>query len=119
MPPVTRLARAARSVPAYTGTVKSIPPVVYYTVFRLAAFAVPLALLLVLGIEPWIATVLAALIGLSISYIFLRRPREAVSRDLYDLRHGSKAGNSDDEAAEDTVTDAAASVTDTSPPSER
>lgn len=98
---------------------KSIPPVVAYTVLRLAAFAVPLALLLVLGIEPWIATVLAALIGLSVSYIFLRRPREAVSRDLYDLRHGSKARTSDDENAEDTVTDATASARDTAPPSER
>jgi hypothetical protein len=96
-------------VPAYTGMVKSFPPVVYYTVLRLAAFALPLALLLALGIEPWIATVLAALIGLSVSYIALRRPREAVSRDLYDLRHGSKPPRADDEAAEDTATDAAAS----------
>ena len=98
---------------------KNIPPVVYYTVFRLAAFAIPLALLLLLGIEPWIATVLAALIGLSVSYIFLRRPREAVSRDLYDLRHGSKPRRADDENAEDSVTDAAASARDTAPPSER
>ena len=91
---------------------KSIPPVVYYTVLRLAAFAIPLALLLVLGIEPWIATVLAALIGLSVSYIALRRPREAVSRDLYDRRHGSKPSPTGDEDAEDTATDAAASAAD-------
>ncbi|MBG6237299.1 hypothetical protein IWX78_000242 [Mycetocola sp. CAN_C7] len=87
---------------------KSIPPVVYYTVLRLLAFALPLTLLLLLGIEPWIATVLAALIGLSISYIALRTPREAVSRDLYELRHGSKTP-AGDEDAEDSVTDAAAS----------
>ena len=92
---------------------KSIPPVVYYTVLRLAAFAIPLAVLLILGIEPWIATVLAALIGLSVSYIALRRQREAVSRDLYDLRHGPKKTRAvDDEAAEDTVADASASSTD-------
>lgn len=93
---------------AYTGTVKRIPPVVYYTVLRLLTFAVPLAVLLLLGIEPWIATILAALIGLSVSYIFLRRHREAVSRDLYELRHGTKESPAD-ENAEDALTDAAAS----------
>lgn len=90
----------------------------YYTVLRLAAFAIPLAVLLFLGIESWIATVLAALIGLSVSYIFLRTPREAVSRDLYDLRHGSKNSASGDEDAEDSVT-GAASARDTTSPSER
>lgn len=104
---------------AYTGGVKRIPPVVSYSVLRLLTFAVPLALLLVLGIEPWIATVLAALIGLSVSYIFLRRPREAVSRELYELRHGSKTQVSEDENAEDAFTDATASVRDPSPKSER
>ncbi|HEV7849435.1 MAG TPA: DUF4229 domain-containing protein [Mycetocola sp.] len=89
---------------------KRIPPVIYYTVLRLLTFAVPLAVLLLLGIEPWIATILAALIGLSVSYIFLQRPREAVSRDLYELRHGAKKP-AEDENAEDTVSDAAASDT--------
>ncbi|MET0480017.1 MAG: DUF4229 domain-containing protein [Mycetocola sp.] len=89
---------------------KRIPPVVYYTVLRLLTFAVPLAVLLLLGIEPWIATVLAALIGLSVSYIFLQRPREAVSRDLYQLRHGSKEA-AEDESTEDAASDAAASDT--------
>jgi hypothetical protein len=92
--------------------VKRIPPVVYYTVLRLLTFAVPLTVLLLLGIEPWIATVLAALIGLSVSYIFLQRPREAVSRDLYELRHGAKKP-AVDENAEDAVSDAAASDTGT------
>ena len=98
---------------------KRIPPVVSYTVLRLAAFAVPLAILLILGIEPWIATVLAALIGLSLSYIVLRTPREAVSRDLYELRHGAKDRTADDESAEDSATDAAASSSDATPSTER
>ncbi|GHD51215.1 DUF4229 domain-containing protein [Mycetocola manganoxydans] len=85
---------------------KRIPPVVYYTVLRLLTFAVPLTLLLLVGIEPWIATVIAALIGLSVSYIFLRGPREAVARDLYNARHGSKETHTD-AAAEDSVTDGA------------
>lgn len=79
-----------------------------YSVLRLLTFAVPLAVLLLLGIEPWIATVLAALIGLSVSYIFLKAPRDQVSRDLYELRHGAKPA-ADDESAEDSVTDATAS----------
>jgi len=83
---------------------------VYYSVLRLLTFAVPLTILLLLGIEPWIATVLAALIGLSVSYIFLQTPREAVSRDLYTLRHGTKAPAAD-ESAEDAVSDATASDT--------
>ncbi|MET4640022.1 DUF4229 domain-containing protein [Mycetocola sp. 2940] len=87
---------------------KRIPPVVTYSVLRLLTFAVPLTVLLLLGIEPWIATILAALIGLSVSYIFLRTPREAVSRDLYELRHGAKPVAAD-ESAEDAVSDAAAS----------
>jgi hypothetical protein len=85
---------------------------VYYTVLRLLTFAVPLAVLMLLGITPWIATILAALIGLSVSYIFLQRPREAVSRDLYDLRHGTRK-KAADENAEDAVSDAAASDTGT------
>ena len=89
---------------------KRIPSVVYYTVLRLLTFAVPLAALLFVGIEPWIATVLAALIGLSVSYIFLQRPREAVSRDLYELRHGAKK-TADDETAEDAVSSPTASDT--------
>ncbi|MET0933829.1 MAG: DUF4229 domain-containing protein [Mycetocola sp.] len=91
---------------------KRIPPVVYYSVLRLLTFAVPLTILLLLGIEPWIATVLAALIGLSVSDIFLQTPREAVSRDLYTLRHGAKTP-AVDESAEDAVSDATASDTHT------
>ncbi|PWC04615.1 DUF4229 domain-containing protein [Mycetocola zhujimingii] len=82
---------------------KRIPPVVTYTVLRLLAFAVPLALLLFLGFEPWVATVLAAIIGLSLSYIFLRQPREQVAAELYDRRHGNRTPVTADEDAEDTA----------------
>jgi hypothetical protein len=85
--------------------VKRIPPVVTYTVLRLLAFAVPLALLLLLNFEPWVATVLAAIIGLSVSYIFLRHPREKVAAELYERRHGNHVPDTQDEDAEDAVTD--------------
>ncbi|MFU8945114.1 DUF4229 domain-containing protein [Mycetocola zhadangensis] len=85
---------------------KRIPPVVTYTVLRLLTFAVPLALLLLLNFEPWVATVLAAIIGLSVSYIFLRQPRERVAAELYDRRHGNRTPDTQDEDAEDHVTEA-------------
>ena len=89
---------------------KSIPPVVTYTVLRLLAFAVPLAVLLLLGFEPWIAAILAAIIGLSLSYIVLRRPREQVASSLYERRHGNHTPDTADEDAEDAHTDSSAST---------
>ena len=88
---------------------KRIPPVVTYTVLRLLTFAVPLTLLLLLNFEPWVATVLAAIIGLSVSYIFLRQPREQVAAELYDRRHGNRTTNTQDEDAEDALANDGAS----------
>lgn len=53
-------------------------------------FAVILAILLILGVTGWIATLAAAILGLCISYIFFHGPRDAVARDLYAIRHGEK-----------------------------
>jgi Protein of unknown function (DUF4229) len=66
---------------------KAVPAWVYFSVLRVLMFAVPLVVLLVLGIDPWVATLLAAVIGLCLSYIFLRKPRESVARDLYAARN--------------------------------
>jgi Protein of unknown function (DUF4229) len=87
--------------------VKGIPSWVTYTVLRLVVFAVPLVILLLLNVQPWIAVVAAALIGLCLSYVLLRRPREAVARDLYAVRHREKPLVSDDDAAEDSAVDSA------------
>ena len=73
---------------------------------RLLLFAIPLAILLVLRIEWWIAVIAAALIGLCLSYIFLRKPRNAVSKDLYDATHRDKPATTVDDDAEDAVVDA-------------
>jgi hypothetical protein len=85
--------------------VKRISPVLVYTVFRLLTFAVPLTALLLMQINPLIATLLAALIGVSLSYIFLRPQREQVSRELYARRHEGKTSPHahDDEDAEDAI----------------
>lgn len=90
---------------------KRIPPVVSYTVLRLLAFLIPLAILLLLRIDGWIAAILAALIGMSVSYITLRRQRDEVALALYEKRHGSAdaereadtSSEDSDEEAEDRL----------------
>lgn len=82
---------------------KRIPSWLTYTVLRLLVFAIPLAILLLLGIVWWISVIAAALIGLCLSYIFLSRPRNAVSSELYDVRHRDKPAVSADDEAEDAA----------------
>ena len=60
-----------------------------YTVLRLLAFVVPLGILLLFPVFqelPWLAAVFAALIGLSLSLLFLRRPLDRVTGDLAERR---------------------------------
>lgn len=95
---------------------KGIPSWVTYTVLRLLVFIVPLAILLLLGVEAWISVVAAALIGLCLSYILLRRPRDAVSRDLYEVRHRERAPVSVDDEAEDSAIDSVADTADRAEP---
>jgi L-lactate permease len=93
-----------------------------YTLIRLGIFAVVLTVLYLLGIEPWIAAVIAAIISLCISIIFLRKPREEASRTLYEARQNRgqasrpapsadsspaarRAGSTEDEDVEDSAVD--------------
>lgn len=100
---------------------KSIPAWVSYTVLRLLFFAVPLAVLLLLPLPlPWtwhwlLSVVAAAVIGLCLSYLLLRRPREALSHDLYALRHGEREQVRDDDEVEDAAVDASGSAADYAP----
>ncbi|MEN0084549.1 MAG: DUF4229 domain-containing protein [Leifsonia sp.] len=87
---------------------KRIPSWITYTVLRLLVFAVPLAILLLVGVVWWLAVIAAALIGLCLSYIFLSRPRNAVSSDLYAVRHRDKPVRSEDDDVEDAAVDEAA-----------
>jgi L-lactate permease len=89
-----------------------------YTLIRLGLFAAVLIVLLLLQITPWLAAVIAALIALCISIIFLRKPREEASKTLYEARNNRgqaasrpssrAAGASDDESVEDDAVDHAA-----------
>ncbi|MCU1635135.1 MAG: hypothetical protein JWQ68_374 [Cryobacterium sp.] len=80
---------------------KAVPVWVYYSVYRVLMFVVPLVILLLLGIEGWLSTLIAAVIGLCLSYIFLRKPRESVSRELYEARRRpSPRGTRDEESGD-------------------
>jgi hypothetical protein len=87
--------------------VKGIPSWVTYSVLRLLLFAVPLAIMLILRIDWWIAVIAAALIGLCLSYVVLRKPRDAVARDLYAARHRTTPATTVDDDSEDAAIDAA------------
>ena len=84
---------------------KSVPSWVSYSVYRVLLFAAPLAILLILGLKEWVAAVVAAIIGMSLSFIFLRKPRENVARDLYAARHREKPLVHADAELEDSALD--------------
>ena len=88
---------------------KKIPAWLSYSLLRLAAFAVPLVILLWLGLDPWIAAVVAAIIGVCVSYIFFARWRSQVSTEIYDARKHVKSASSVDEDIEDQAVDQASS----------
>jgi hypothetical protein len=80
---------------------KFVAPWLYYSVMRVLMFAVPLAILLSLGFWPWAAAVIAAMLGLCLSYLFLGKSRESVARDLYKARHPNKEPVNPDSEIED------------------
>ena len=86
---------------------KFVAPWLYYSVLRVLMFAVPLAILLSMGFWPWAATGIAALLGVCLSYLFLRKSREAVARDLYKARHPDTDPVNADSEIEDSALDGA------------
>lgn len=62
---------------------------ILYTVLRLAAFLVPFGLLMLFPIMQrfaWLAAIFAALIGLSLSILFLRRPLDEMTSGIASRR---------------------------------
>ena len=90
----------------YDGRVKARSALVY-TVLRLLAFLVPFGLLMLLPIMReyyWLAAIFAALIGLSLSMLFLRRPLDQMSAGIAERRDRSRAERAvSDEDAEDAA----------------
>ena len=85
---------------------KFVAPWLYYSVLRVLMFAIPLAILLSLGFWPWAAAVIAAMLGLCLSYLLLGKSRESVARELYKARHPDKEPVNPDSEVEDTALDA-------------
>lgn len=90
------------------------PPLLVYSVLRLLAFLVPLAIMWlffpILREYWWLTAIFAALIGVSISYLFLRKPLTGASSDIYERRQardtsGKRSAAAQDADAEDTAID--------------
>lgn len=85
---------------------KKLPPLLTYTILRLLAFVVPFAVLMIFPLfrsQYWLAAIFAALIGVSLSIIFLRRPFDASNTP------GPKAKRTrEDDVVEDQIIDAEA-----------
>lgn len=68
---------------------------VVYTLIRVGIFAVALAVLILLGINVWLSAVVAAVVGLCASYIFLRGPRDAVAKSIVEMRGADERSRND------------------------
>lgn len=79
---------------------------IVYSVLRLLAFLVPFAILMIFPVFRelyWLAAIFAALIGLSLSILFLRKPLGEVSAGLAERRARRKSGGRADEEVEDAL----------------
>jgi len=78
---------------------------IVYSLARIGVFAAVFAALSIVGLDPIVAALIAAAIGLCVSYIFLRRPRDEVARSVSAWRRGG--GRDADADAENELLDAA------------
>lgn len=76
--------------------------ILLYSLLRLAVFAVPLTLLVIigtpLGLPFWAAALWAALIGIALSLLVLGRFRDPVSERLYQARQVTTSSTRDAES---------------------
>jgi L-lactate permease len=85
-----------------------VRPWITYSLVRFLLFAGVLALLLVLNVNPFLAAIIAAVIGFAASYLFLRGMRERVATDLAARRGTTEkpAKPTQDDDEEDRALDA-------------
>lgn len=55
-------------------------PLLTYSLLRLALFGAALGLLYVAGLRGWLLPVVAVVVALTLSYLTLRKPRDAAAR---------------------------------------
>lgn len=95
---------------------KKPAPLLVYTVLRLLAFLVPLAVMWfffpIFREFWWLAAIFAALIGASISMIFLRAPLSDASARIHERREGRPVAGQADAEVEDAAIDARTDDTD-------
>lgn len=88
---------------------KNRAPFLVYTVLRLLAFLVPLAIMWfffpIFREFWWLAAIFAALIGVSISMLFLRVPLTDASSRLLERREGRRSEAQKDADVEDDAID--------------
>ena len=79
-------------------------PWIKYSLIRLAIFVVVLVVLLIVGMNPFLAAIVAAVAGFAVSYIFFRGIRDQVAAEL--SARGTKASvvkNVDTDAEDDAL----------------
>ena len=79
-------------------------PWLTYLLLRIGTFAGILAILLLLQLDPFFSSMIAAVLALAISLLFFSKQRDAVSKAIYDARDKK---NDTDTDAEDSVDDSA------------
>lgn len=82
-----------------------MPPLLVYSVLRLLAFLVPLAVMWfffpIMRELWWLTAIFAALIGMSISILFLRTPLSGASTGIYERRKARTTPRRQSAAAQD------------------
>jgi hypothetical protein len=80
-------------------------PWVKYTLIRVGIFVVVLTVLLVLQVNPFLATVVAAVAGFVIAYIFFRKIRDQVAAEFATRNEKPEPIKNVDTDAEDEALD--------------
>jgi len=80
-------------------------PWIKYSLIRLGIFVVVLAVLLVLNVNPFLATVVAAVAGFVISYVFFRKVRDQVAAEFATRNEKPEPIKNVDTDAEDEALD--------------
>lgn len=78
---------------------------IVYSILRLLLFAVPFTIFMLINITWWVSALLATVIAVCLSYIFLRRQRHEVAATVDSWRHGTNedADNDLENAALDAI----------------
>lgn len=94
-------------------------PWVKYTLVRVGIFVIALVVLALLGVQLWIAAVIAAVVGLCVAYIFFGKLRSAMALEIANRRAArpkdadaaAEDGAAEDAAAEDAAAEHGAADT--------